>query len=585
MCSRLLVRVFLVAIFIATATCCHRGGKPGTLVIAIEVPPRGFDPRFSTTFQTSARIMQLVYDTLVVRNERFEFVPSLAERFEESEDHKTFTFHLRPGVSFHDGRALTSADVKYTFDSLLSPALRSPIRGAVDKIASIEAPDPQTAIFHASEPFYTFIGNLPAIGIIPNGAGTEIINAPIGSGPYRFVSYNEGDAVQLEANSDYWGGAPHIPRIHVKVVTDNSTRQAELMSGEVDLAYNAQFDPETIRALGRRSDIQVVVGDGASIGYLGVNVSSNSLLSNQKLRQAIACGIDRDVIIHRLLRDQARKANAIMPPEHWAYDPNVTVYSHDPERAKSLLDDAGYADPDGDGALPRLTLTMLTTTTQLSRNIAAIMQDQLRVVGIQLELQSLEPATLFDRLNKAQFDLYYLIGIGFNQLTDVFQFVYHSRYQDPQFNEAIAKLRGATDPAQMRPLFDPIALRLERREYCPNDEVDKLVDEAKATDANTTKKQLYLRIAAILTDRGGQNRMRYCNPEVDRWIVDAERANDRAIKLDLYHKIQEAVSGELPQIYLWYPANVLVARTRVGSIEIEPSGSWYFISKLTLEGK
>ena len=79
--------------------------------------------------------------------------------------------------------------------------------------------------------------------------------------------------------------------------------------------------------------------------------------------------------------------------------------------------------------------------------------------------------------------------------------------------------------------------------------------------------------------------MRCCNPEVDRWIVDAERANDRAIKLDLYHKIQEAVSGELPQIYLWYPANVLVARTRVGSIEIEPSGSWYFISKLTLEGK
>jgi peptide/nickel transport system substrate-binding protein len=529
--------------------------------------------------------MQLIYDTLVVRNEKFEFVPSLAERFEESDDHKTFTFHLRSGVMFHNGKQLTSADVKYTLDSLLSPALKSPIRGAVDKISSIDAPDPMTVVFHAQEPFYTFIGNLPAIGIIPDGAGTEIINAPIGSGPYKFVSYQEGSAVQLEAYPAYWGGSPNIPRIHIKVVTDNSTRQAELMSGEVDLAYNAQFDPETIRALGQRRDMQVVLGDGASIGYLGVNVSPTSLLSNQKLRQAVACGIDREVIIHRLLRDQARKANAIMPPEQWAYDHAVSVYDHDPERAKQLLDEAGFLDPDGEGPRTRLTLTMLTTTTQLSRNIASIMQDQLRRVGLQLELQSLEPATLFDKLNKGQFDLYYLIGIGFNQLTDVFQFVYHSRYQDPDFNDAIAKLRTTNDPAQTQPLFNRIALTLARRDYCPNPEVDRLREEATAAESGAAKKQLYLRIAGLLTDRGGQNRMRYCNPQVDRWIVEAERANDRAAKIELFSKVQQRVSNELPQIYLWYPANVLVASTRVRNIQIEPSGSWYFITKLTLESR
>ena len=202
--------------------------------------------------------MQLIYDTLVVKTKEFEFVPSLAEKFEESSDHKTFTFH--------NGKALTSADVKYTFDSILSPATRSPIRGTVDKITSIEAPDPFTVIFRANEPYYTFIGNLPAVGIIPDGAGADIINAPVGSGPYSFVSYKEGDAVQLEANAGYWGGAPSVPRVRVKVVTDNSTRQAELMSGEVDLAYNAQFDPETVRALSRRSDIRVELGQGANIG-------------------------------------------------------------------------------------------------------------------------------------------------------------------------------------------------------------------------------------------------------------------------------------------------------------------------------
>ncbi|HTF36733.1 MAG TPA: ABC transporter substrate-binding protein, partial [Blastocatellia bacterium] len=477
----------VIFLLIVPLTGCRRGGEPGTLVIAIEVAPRGFDPRFSTTFQTSARIMQLIYDTLVVKNDMFEFVPSLAERFEESEDHREFTFHLRAGVMFHNGKQLTSADVKYTFDSLLSPTLKSPIRGSVDKISSIDAPDPLTVVFHAREPFYTFIGNLPAIGIIPEGAGTEIVNSPVGSGPYKFASYRDGSGVQLEANGAYWGGAPNIPRVHIKVVTDNSTRQAELMSGEVDLAYNAQFDPETIRALGQRRDMQVILGDGASIGYLGVNVSPTSLLSNQKLRQAIAYAIDRDVIIHRLLRDQARKANAIMPPEHWAYDAAVKVYDPDPERAKQLLDEAGFPDPDGDGPRTRVTLTMLTTTTQLSRNIASIMQDQLRRVGIQLELLSLEPATLFDKLSKAQFDLYYLIGIGFNQLTDVFQFVYHSRYQDPEFNDAIAKLRATNDPAQMSPLLDRLQRKLAperilhgtdsveiRYDYCFNSDVARL---------------------------------------------------------------------------------------------------------------
>jgi peptide/nickel transport system substrate-binding protein len=577
----------LLSILLLTSplTGCRRGGEPGTLVIAIELAPRGFDPRFSTTVQYSARIMQLVFDTLVVKNEKFEFVPSLAERFEESQDHKTFTFHLRSGVMFHNGKTLTSADVKYTFDSLLSPTLKSPIRGLVDKISSIDAPDPLTVVFYAREPFYTFIGNLVAVGIIPEGAGTEMAASPVGSGPYKFDSYNEGDVVQLEANPSYWGGAPNIPRVHIKVVADNSTRQAELMSGEVDMAYNAQFDPETIRALGQRRDMQVIVGDGASIGYLGVNVSSNSLLSNQKLRQAVAYGIDRDVIIHRLLRDQARKAVAIMPPEHWAYDHAVTVYDHDPERAKILLDEAGFPDPDGDGPRPRVSLTMLTTTTQVSRNIAAIMQDQLRRVGIHLELQSLESATLFDKIGKAQFDLYYLIGIGANQLTDVFQFVYHSRYQDPEFNDAVAKLRAANDPAQMPPLFDQLAAILQRRAYCPNAEVDELVRQASSPEAATARKAAFLRIANLLTDRGGQNRMRYCNPQVDAWIVEAERANERPAKIDLLSKVQQTVSVELPQIYLWYPANVLVARRRVGDVQIEASGSWFFISKLTLESR
>lgn len=561
---------------------CRPARDPNTLVIAIEGLPRGFDPRLSTVNSFSARIMQLIYDTLVVRNERFEFVPWLAERYEQSPDSREFVFHLRPGIRFHNGKPLTSADVKFTFESLLSPAFRSPIRGAIEKISEIEAPDPLTVIFRAREPFYTFIGNLPAIGIIPEGSGSEMINAPIGSGPFRLISYSESDGARFEANTNYWGGPPSIPRVHIRVVSDNSIRQAELMSGEVDLAFNAQFDPETVRALQRRSDITVVVEGGANVDYLGLNLSAGSKLSNTALRQAIACALDRDIIIHRLLRDQARRADAIMPPEHWAYESGIRVYEHSLVQARSLLDEAGLVDPDGDGPEPRVTLQLMTSTNQLSRNIGSIIQDQLGRVGIRIDLQSLELATLFDRISKGQFDIYYLRSIGANQSPDVFQFVYHSRYQDSGFNDAIARLRGASSSSEMLPILDRIRSILARREYCSNPEIDALAARAAGLSADQ-RKQLYLRIAGMLTDRGGQNRMRYCNPRLDRWIEEAERESDPEQKLRLYSEIQKTVAEDLPQIYLWYPANVLVAQSRVGSIRIEPTGSWFFISRLTLE--
>jgi peptide/nickel transport system substrate-binding protein len=578
----LLVLVLLTGV----AAGCKRGGEPGTLVIALELAPRGFDPRFSSSSAYSARIMQLIYDTLLVKDEKFDLVPSLAESFEETEDHRTFTFRLRRNVTFHNGKPLTARDVKYTIETLRSPELQSPMRSTVAGIDSIEMPDEFTIIFRAREPFYTFLANLPGIGIIPEGVGTEILDAPVGSGPYKFVSYREGEPIRLEANQDYWGGAPNIPRVQIKVVTDNSTRQAELMSGEVDLAYNAQFDPETIRALQNRKGIQVTIDEGTNIGYLGLNLTKASPLANQKVRQAVAYAIDTEVMIERLLRNQAKRAYAILPTSHWAYEKAVRTYDYDPERAKQLLDEAGMADPDGDGPQTRFELTMMTTTTQLSRNIAAIMQDQFRRVGIYLKLESFESATLFDRIAKIQFDLYYLISIGANQSTDIFQFVYHSRYQDAEFNDAITKLRAASDPAAMRPLFEKLDAILARKEYCPNPEVDRLLERAEslnsATDA-AEKKDLYLRIARLLTDRGGQNRMRYCNPQIDKWIVEAERVNDRPAKIAIYSQIQKTVAEDLPQIYLWYPANVLVARARVGNIRIEPSGSWYFITKLTLE--
>src|SRR5262245_57809560 len=156
----------------------------------------------------------------------------------------------------------------------------------------------------------------------------------------------------------------------------------------------------------------------------------------------------------------------------------------------------------------------MTLTTHLSRNIAAIMQEQLRRVGIQLELDSFELATFFDQIGKAQFNLYYLISVGGNQGTDIFQFVYYSRYRNPAFNDAIAKLRASTKPADWPPLFDTLERILDPddgtpTDYCPNPDVDDLARQAASLDDGANgaqKRSLYLRIAGLLTDRGGANR-------------------------------------------------------------------------------
>src|SRR5262249_44735772 len=153
------------------------------------------------------------YDTLMVKDEHFDFVPSLAEILEESPDHITFTFHLRSGVKFHNGKTLDSGDVKYTFESMLDPAFKSPIRASLDKIASIDTPARSTDVFRLSEPFDALVGNVGAIGMVPPGLGTSMADWPVGTGPYSFVSYSEADGVRLQANDLYWGGAPKIPRL------------------------------------------------------------------------------------------------------------------------------------------------------------------------------------------------------------------------------------------------------------------------------------------------------------------------------------------------------------------------------------
>ena len=196
-------RILVLAVLFASLLSCSSKPAPGTLVMIIESSPTNLDPRVGLDAQ-SERIDSLIFDGLLARDEHLNVQPQLAERW-EIPDPLTYVFHLRRGVKFHDGRPLTSRDVKWTFDSLLQGRIRSTKAAAYHFVDRIETPDDLTVIFHLKEPFATLLWNVSdgAMGIVPYGSGDEISAHPIGSGPFRFLSAEPDKEVVIERNDDY----------------------------------------------------------------------------------------------------------------------------------------------------------------------------------------------------------------------------------------------------------------------------------------------------------------------------------------------------------------------------------------------
>src|SRR5229473_7953020 len=192
---------------------CSSTADRGTLVMIIESSPTNLDPRIGIDAQ-SERIDNLIFDDLLERGDDLNVAPGLAERW-EIPDPLTYIFHLHRGVKFHDGRPLTSRDVKWTFDSLLQGKIRSTKAAVYRFVDHIDAPDNDTVVFHLKEPSSTFLWNLSggSIGIVPYSSGDEMTRHPIGSGPFSFVSAETDKEVVLQRNDAYWGEKPHLTRV------------------------------------------------------------------------------------------------------------------------------------------------------------------------------------------------------------------------------------------------------------------------------------------------------------------------------------------------------------------------------------
>jgi peptide/nickel transport system substrate-binding protein len=526
----------LLGIILATTlgSCRSRETEaPGTITFLIESMPTNLDPRVGTD-AFSAHLDGLIFSSLVGRDDRMNMVPDLATSW-EIPDPLTYIFHLRHGVRFHDGRPFTSTDARFTFESIMNGTVKTAKRGSFRMVASIEAPDAYTLVFHLKEPYASFLWDLtrPGVGIVPAGSGSEMSRHPIGTGPFRFVSMATDEAIVLARNDNYYGyaaansapvyaastaraasgaadlaaGSP-IERIRFRIVPDALTRALELRKGSADGEVNS-LTPDMVRSLSHERGLELTDQPGTVLAYIAINFN-DPILAHREVRQALAYATDRETLIKYLFRGEARRAASLLPPNHWAYEPNVTQYDYDPARAEQLLDAAGYRrGPDG----IRFHITLKTSTEESTRLLAEALADQWKRVGITLDLRSLEFATFYSDISHGSFQLYTYRWIGGNNDPDIFDYVFNSAKMPPN----------------------------------------------------------------------GANRGHYHNPVVDE-LLDRERVEmDQAKRKVILSNIQKIVAEDEPYINLWYMDNECIHRARLTNVVLPSGGDYEFLDSARLQ--
>ena len=488
--SKALVSFAALALGSSLLSCllsCARKPDPNTLVMLIESSPTNLDPRIGVD-AFSERIDSLIFDDLLARGEHLDVAPGLAESWNVP-DPLTYVFHLHHGVKFHDGRSLTSRDVKWTFDSLLQHTIRSPKTSTYRFVDHIEAPDNYTVIFHLKEPDGALLWNMSdgAVGVVPYGSGNEVATHPIGSGPFKFVSAETDKEVVIERNDEYWGGKPNLQRVRFAVVPDATTEALELRKGTGDISINS-LTPDAVVTLAREPYLEVLHAPGTEIQYLGFNLR-DPILRDVRVRQAIAYALDRKPLIQYLQHGWAQPARSVLPPQSWAYNGDVPAYDHDPEKARNLLDAAGYPLVNG----VRFHLTVKSSTVESTRLMFAVIQQQLREVGIVLDIRTFESATFLADVSRGAFQFYGLRWIGGNEDPDIFYVFHSSRFPPNGYN----------------------------RDFYLNKKVDALIDQARREVDPKVRKPIYAEVQKIVAEE---------LPYIDLWYLDNVMVHNQRVR-------------------------------------------------------
>jgi len=468
-----------------------------------------------------------VFNGLVRYDKNLKLEGELAESWEVSPDGRKITFHLRKGVTWHDGKPFTSEDVMFTYRKMIDPNTPTAYAEDFRQVTRASNPDPYTFVVEYEKPFAPALASwgmhvLPKhlLEEYPDISRSPANKKPVGTGPFRFVEWKTGEKTVFEANPDYFEGRPYLSRVITRVIPDPATMFLELKSGGIDMMglTPLQYTRQTETGEFRKSFNKYRY---LSFGYtyLGFRLS-HPLFSDRRVRQAFAHAINKKEIIDGVLFGLGQEATGPYKPGTWACNPDVKKYPYDPERAKALLAEAGWKDTDGEGVREKggrkFAFTVLTNAGNESRaKTAAIIQQNLAAVGIRMEIRTLEwSAFINEFVDKRKFDAV-ILGWSISQDPDQYD-IWSSKKTGPKELNFV----GFADA-----------------------EVDRLLEEGRRTFDIEKRKKAYFRIQAILAE-------------------------------------------EQPYVFLYYPDSLPAVQKRIHGIEPAPAGiSYNFIKWYVPKGE
>jgi len=437
--------------------------RGGLLRVGLDVDADTLDPRL-TKNTSGFRMKELAFNGLVAINPDFTPVSDLAEKW-DNPDERTWVFHLRNGVKFHDGSDLTASDVKFTYESILDQSFNSPFRAFYLSVDKVEATDKNTVTFTLKAPFAPFLSYMD-LAIVPQAAvqklGADFGTKPVGTGPFKVERWATGDTIELSANEAFYGGRPNLDRVRVKVVPDNSGRVVGLESGDLDFVQSP-VSPQDVSRVQSGGKLKVDRTPAAGYTYINLN-TADPILADKKVRQALSHLVNKQQIIDTIYKGIGKPANGPIVPTMWAYPADIPSYPYSPDRAKALLDEAGWkAGADGsrvkDGQ--KLSLTVRTHSEDPDRKqLIQVLQSEFQKVGIDATTNTVEFPAFFQDVQDGK----YQVGvIGWLNLSDPDRATFrqftidgtanYGKYKNEQVDKLLKDARATLDQGKAKTMY------------------------------------------------------------------------------------------------------------------------------------
>lgn len=449
----------------------------------VKADPPTLDPAMATD-TTSSRVIRNIFDGLVQFDKDLNVIPAIAKSWNISEDSLVWTFNLRKGVKFHNGREVKADDFVYTFTRILNSKTKSPrtwlfegvkgakefMEGKADKVTGLKVLDDYTFQVTLAEPFTPFLSVLAMENayVVPREEvekyGEEFAQYPVGAGPFKFVEWKHDDKVVLEKNEDYYvEGRPYLDKVVYRIIPEGSSAFAEYEQGNVYQNVDDDLPAGQItRIMDPNGDFAVDFKSIPRLGtfYIGFNTQKEPF-NNKKVRQAINYAVNRKVLAAVVMNGVVKPANGILPPTMPGYNPDLEGYEYNLEKAKKLLAEAGYKD-----GLPG-QFELAYNTDKKNQRIVEAIQSNLKQIGVNVRLINMDWGTYIKKVDNGETQMYRLAWIADYPDPDNFLYVlFHSKNAGPGGNGAFYK----------------------------NSEVDQMLDKARSMKPGKDRIALYQKI-------------------------------------------------------------------------------------------